>query len=98
MLTQNNDRLNYTVDNKVVGYIEIVEHTEYNYCKFFTIDQESRGKGLAAMLIDEYRQEHKKPFRYSLTSCGSVGAKFWAKYTADKKIERIKGETYEIKA
>lgn len=81
-----------------IAYATVVEHENYVYCKYFEVNENYRNKGYGKSIIDDiFIAFPNKPIRYTLTSKDSLGAKFWNRYTEDKKVIHIKGLTYEIK-
>ena len=79
-----------------VGYAELLDNSEYIYCKYIEIYPQYRKCNYATMFVDSILNEIDKPLRYSIISADSSGGRFWAKYTKDKKVRQIKKNTFEI--
>lgn len=79
-----------------VGYAELLDNSEYFYCKYIEIYPQYRKCNYATMFVDSILNEINKPLRYSITGAESSGGKFWAKYTKNKKVKQIKKNTFEI--
>lgn len=96
MITVNGNLVTFIFEGRPVGYMIIARHEEYDYCEYLEIYPQYRGMGYAVRGVDEYRKLNPINFRYSVTRRDSSGDKFWTKYTEDKKVQNIKGLTYEI--